>query len=397
MFCRTCGAKMADDAQFCEQCGTAVTRQGTVQAPNGTTTETERVPAPEAAPAQGGTRPRKTAGKKLAVLCAAGALIIIAAVVCLSLFTGGQGGSASPYQDANLNNGGFFAYDDSRLYFIADYSEDDKKKSLYATDYSGNQKTLLASATDIIRIRAIDGKLYYQESNDLYSIGEMTTDGKDKRTIVEFEHIAEKYNVANGHLYYLTDSKLHVCSLSGENDRILAENARAFVLHGDSVYYATEDEIYSLDLKNDQKAPLCKASKASDLVIADKDLYYMVADDGLYRVPLKGDGTSTQIIRDSSIARYTFYGNDIYYIQEIDDDTREALAAYISSSDDETYLYEIALIGCGSIYQASNSGGRGSEVDSDQMFVFSLFTSPDGLYCKTSAFSDSIVKVQLES
>ena len=34
----------------------------------------------------------------------------------------------------------------------------------------------------------------------------------------------------------------------------------------------------------------------------------MVADDGLYRVPLKGDGTSTQIIRDSSIARYTFYG-----------------------------------------------------------------------------------------
>lgn len=388
---------MADDAQFCEQCGTAVTRQGTVQAPNSTTTETERVPAPEAAPAQGGTRPRKTAGKKLAVLGAAGALIIIAAVVCLSLFTGGQGGSASPYQDANLNNGGFFAYDDSRLYFIADYNESDTKKSLYSTDYSGNQKTLLASATDIIRIRAIDGKLYYQESNDLYSIGEMTTDGKNKRTIVEFEHIAEKYNVANGQLYYLTDSKLHVCSLSGENDRILAENARAFVLYGDSVYYATEDEIYSFDLKNDQKAPLCKASKASDLVIADKDLYYMVADDGLYRVPLKGDGTSTQIIQDSSIARYTFYGNDIYYIQEIGDDAREALAAYMSSSDDDAYLYEIALIGCGSIYQSSNSGGRGSAVDSDQAFVFSLFTSPDGLYCKTSAFSDSIEKVQLES
>lgn len=388
---------MADDAQFCEQCGTAVTRQGTVQAANGITTETERTPVPEAAPAQGGTRPRKTAGKKLAILGAAGALIIIAAVVCLSLFTGGQGGSASPYQDANLNNGGFFAYDDSRLYFIADYNESDTKKSLYSTDYSGNQKTLLASATDIIRIRAIDGKLYYQESNDLYSIGEMTTDGKNKRTIVEFEHIAEKYNVANGQLYYLTDSKLHVCSLSGENDRILAENARAFVLHGDSVYYATEDEIYSFDLKNDQKAPLCKASKASDLVIADKDLYYMVADDGLYRVPLKGDGTSTQIIQDSSIARYTFYGNNIYYIQEIGDDAREALAAYMSSSDDDAYLYEIALIGCGSIYQTSNSGGRGSAVDSDQAFVFSLFTSPDGLYCKTSAFSDSIEKVQLES
>lgn len=388
---------MADDAQFCEQCGTAVTRQGTVQATNGITTETERAPVPEAAPAQGGTRPRKTAGKKLAILGAAGALIIIAAVVCLSLFTGGQGGSASPYQDANLNNGGFFAYDDSRLYFIADYNESDTKKSLYSTDYSGNQKTLLASATDIIRIRAIDGKLYYQESNDLYSIGEMTTDGKNKRTIVEFEHIAEKYDAANGHLYYLTDSNLHVCSLSGENDRILAENARAFVLHGDSVYYATEDDIYSFDLKNDQKAPLCKASKASDLVIADKDLYYMVANDGLYRVPLKGDGTSTQIIQDSSIARYTFYGNDIYYIQEIGDDAREALAAYMSSSDDDAYLYKIALIGCGSIYQTSNSGGRGSAVDSDQAFVFSLFTSPDGLYCKTSAFSDSIEKVQLES
>ena len=157
MFCRTCGAKMADDAQFCEQCGTAVTRQGTVQAANGITTETERTSVPEAAPAQGGTRPRKTAGKKLAILGAAGALIIIAAVVCLSLFSGGQGGSASPYQDANLNNGGFFAYDDSRLYFIADYNESDTKKSLYSTDYSGNQKTLLASATDIIRIRAIDG------------------------------------------------------------------------------------------------------------------------------------------------------------------------------------------------------------------------------------------------
>ena len=49
------------------------------------------------------------------------------------------------------------------------------------------------------------GTRYRQSSDDLYSIGEMTTDGKDKRTIVEFEHIAEKYNVANGHLYYLTD------------------------------------------------------------------------------------------------------------------------------------------------------------------------------------------------
>ena len=44
------------------------------------------------------------------------------------------------------------------------------------------------------RAELIDGKIYYQESDDGYSIGSMTTAGEENHTIIEFENIVSLLN-----------------------------------------------------------------------------------------------------------------------------------------------------------------------------------------------------------
>ena len=103
--------------------------------------------------------PAKVAKKKILAIIGIGVLVIAIGAFCLTRFTGSFGGSKNVYQEINFNNGAHFAYDDTRLYFIADYNADDEDESLYSTDYNGGHKTLIADAENIIRIRVIDGKI----------------------------------------------------------------------------------------------------------------------------------------------------------------------------------------------------------------------------------------------
>lgn len=396
MFCKKCGAKLDDDALFCEKCGTTITRQNANTAAINTTKVLQEKAIPEVGEPKETPTPKKLQKNKILAIIGIGVLAIAIGTFCLTHFTGSFGGSKNVYQEINFNNGAHFAYDDTRLYFIADYNEDDEDESLYSTDYNGGHKTLIADAENIIRIRVIDGKIYYQESDDGYSIGSMTTAGEENYTIIETENIVEKYDVANGQLYYLTDSKIHSCDLSGENDQVLMEDARTFVLDGTMMYYATEAGIYSLNLQNEKQTQLCEAKKASDLVIEGNLLYYSVSDDGLYCVSLSGDAIPERIIRDTSFGRFAFQNGNIYYVHEMSDGNRETIANYMADTERDALMYKIALIGCGSIYRCDKTGGGETEMESDQLFVYTLYTYPDGLYCKSSAFSDSIEKVVFE-
>ena len=396
MFCKKCGAKLDDDALFCEKCGTTITRQNVEAVAINTTEVLQERTIPEVELSKEIPAPQKLQKNKILAIIGIGVLVIAIGAFCLTRFTGSFGGSKNVYQEINFNNGAHFAYDDTRLYFIADYNADDEDESLYSTDYNGGHKTLIADAENIIRIRVIDGKIYYQESDDGYSIGSMTTAGEENHTIIEFENIAEKYDIANGQLYYLTDSKIYSCNLSGENSRVLMEDARTFVLDGTMMYYATEDGIYSLNLQNEKQAQLCEAEKASNLVIEGKSLYYSVSDDGLYCVSLSGNTVPERIIGDNSLGQFVFQNDGIYYVHEMSDSNRETIANYIADSERDALMYEIALIGCGSIYRCDKTGGGEMEMESDQLFVQTLYTYPDGLYCKSSAFSNSIEKVVFE-
>lgn len=396
MFCKKCGERLDDDANFCEKCGTTVTRQDVEKAAINTLEDSQESINPKAKLSKKNVKTQRTLKGKLPAVIGIGMLVIAVGAFCLVQFADGHGASANVYQEMNFYNGAHFAYDDTRLYFIADYNEDDEVESLYSTDYNGNQKTLIADAENIIRIRVIDGKIYYQESDDGYSIGSMTTTGEENHTIIEFESIAEKYDVAHGQLYYLTNSKIHSCDLSGKNDRILMEDARTFVLNGTMMYYSTGDEICSFNLKSEKQVQLCKAEKASNLAIEGKELYYSISNDGLYRISLSGNAEPERIIRDDYLGRYTFQDNSIYYVHEMSDSDVEDIANYMANSERDALIYRLALIGCGSIYRCDKIGNGKTEIESDQPFVFTLYAYPGGLYYKSSGFSNSIEEIMFE-
>lgn len=396
MFCKNCGAKLDDDARFCEKCGITITRKDIEKTATITTENLQESTHPKAGLPKEALVPQKLSKSKILAIICIGIFAIAMGTFCLIRFTGGHSGNQNVYQEINFNNGAHFAYDDARLYFIADYNEDDDDESLYSTDYNGGHKTLIADAENIIRIRVVDGKIYYQESHEGYSIGSMTTTGEDNHTIVEFENIAEKYDVANGQLYYLTDSKIHSCDLSGENDQVLLEDARTFVLDGTIMYYATEKEICSLNLQNEKQTQLCEAEKPSNLVVEGKELYYSISDDGLYCVSLNGKAAPTRVVRDSSLGRYTFQNGSIYYVHEMSDSDIETIVKHMADSDQDALIYKIALIGCGSVYRCDKTGGGEEKIESDQLLIYTLYTYPNGLYCKSSAFSDSIEEFKFE-
>ena len=81
MFCGNCGMKLTDDARFCPGCG----------APQQPVPQQYAQPVPQQYAQPAYTEPpRKKKGGKLALILVPVALVLVAAIVCLVLFTGGD-------------------------------------------------------------------------------------------------------------------------------------------------------------------------------------------------------------------------------------------------------------------------------------------------------------------
>lgn len=404
MFCKKCGTQLDDDAQFCEHCGTVIKR--IIQETSEDTISDARLehesPVTSENPTErfNDSQPPVVARKK----SQKGLIIGVVAVVVIAvglLFTGLIGGNSTKggnlYQEVNFNNGAKFAYDDSRLYIIGLYDKDDDDTSLYSTNYKGVNKTLISDNENINSIRVVDGKIYYRASeDDEYIIGVMDTDGTNDTVIITSSESLGRYDVYNKTLYYLQDSKVHTCTLTGENDEVIVESADTFTLCNGYLYYVdSNDVISSYKLKNGETTELCKSAGATDLSVDGKTIYFE-NDTGLCSVLLDEDNTVTKIIRDDSLSGYVFYDGYIYYNHQMSSDDIKEIAEYLGDASSEVTTYKLALIGAGYLYRAEMTGGDGESVDSDQFFVSSLYAYPNGMYCKLTIWSDSLEPIELE-
>lgn len=402
MFCKNCGTKLADDAQFCESCGTAVTRQpGTVPVPTpapepapvyAAAPAPEPVSAPEYAPEPA---PGKKSFPKAAIAGIAVAIVAVAAGAFL--FLGGSGkSSGSLNHELNFNNSGKFAYDDSRLYFISPYNSGDDETALYSTDYKGVNKKMLVQDDDITSMRIVDGKLYYRTSGDnTYTLSVMNTEGSDNRTILELDESFSDYDVRKGVVYYISDSVLHAYDMDKEEDQVLAEHASEFSIGSSLLFYFYEDVISSYRLKDGTVEELCTSSGVFDLA-ADGDTLYFGCDTGLSSISARDNWAVNKVISDSFLNGYTIYGDYIYYVHELSDDEVDALIAYLDTDSETTKLmYQIALIGTGSLYRAEKSGGAGEDADSETALLRDLYSYPQGMYFTATLLSDEVEPLEM--
>lgn len=429
MFCKYCGAFLDDDAVFCEKCGKPVVgrpleaviqknEEGTgpqdshnnenseVKAltnlygddhSDGIVKETE-IAADQKSDAAG---ENEAVGKMAAVdkkkkgLPAVGiiALVLIAVIGLAGLSRhSGSTGTRSKAPDVmaqnNFENGGIFAYDDTRHYFIGPYEKKDQESVLYSTDREGNDRKKLSSEKEYDKIKVTGEQLLVSicdSDADRYELQMMNKDGSDVKTIVKSSSRLEGFDRSGKIIFYLADNKIHSCSIDGENDEVIVEGALSFICAGDVLYYTTDTSANSYDFEKKEDTTLVDGT-VSYLCYENEKLYY-VKNDAVYEMNLKGNEekkladvdtvTSLLVLDDMILALHML--------------SYEEIGELLKKADMEDYIIE--AIGTGYLVQIPKEGGSAFEAKNAYGGV-ALFGCPEDMYCRVSFFSNDMISIK---
>ena len=216
------------------------------------------------------------------------------------------------------------------------------------------------------------------------------------RSLVELTNDSDNYlndfSASDTTLYYLYNDELRMRPMNDGEDSLLLDNVEDFILAGDTIYYATESSIFSYDIKKAESVEIC-SSKAYNLVLCNEKIYFK-NDNGIYRVSLAGKESAELIVKDSKVGNFVIDGDNIYYLQTLETDEITELAKYFD--EDEYFSYALVMIGSGQIKRVPKAGGPAESVDSNQPLSTALFVYPDGMYSRTSIFSDTLSLVEFE-
>ena len=355
--------------------------------------------APQAGPEQAGmpqnpqNTPAKKKGKPLVIIAAC---IVIAAVIAAAALMGGQEKpliKADLMSQNNFNNGAIFAYDDSHLYFVADYEGESLENDLYSTDYDGNSKKLLFSDGYVRKVRVTDGKVLFtytdKEDSDHFYIGMIDPDGAEAVTSTDLEAEITDYDLNGKELLYLADEELHSCSLDGSNDKVLLSGVKKFVNAGSMLYYASSDGVYSYTRKKEKSTKLFDG-EISELCCGDGRFYFR-RDDAYFLTDTEGN--EKKLVDDKLVHFMLFKGEYIYFIRMFDKGKLDVLLGQGWEDTDSKYL-----VGVGTPIRIPKEGGAledlGDKSKEDIIVGTTLFGYPDGMYTRGTIVLNTLTPVE---
>ena len=383
MICPKCGKQIEDDAVFCTYCGNRVAE---IQ-------DEEKSVKP------------KNIVKHTKIFAIVGLLLIVI-LTCAFILSKNSSGAKETDADilaqANFQNGGILAYDSDRLYFVGYYNSSDDNTCLYSTKYDETDKMLLAEDGDIKKIRICGGKIYYEKYTDSqYELGVMDKTGENKNVLATFQNETNTYvsdfDADKNNFYYCKDKVVYKHSLEDNTEEELLSGVQWFVLSGGKMLYIADNTVYSYNLKTKESTQLKSLEEYATFynIIYDSGKLYFSNKTGIYEVPLEGDKSANQLVKDTRVQSFIIKNNEVYYIVRFSSEECVSAAKQLAGSDTSSVMaYSMALMISGNLNCVSIETGESRRVQSDQVAYGEIFAYPDGLYNQLTIFVDTLTKFE---
>ena len=263
----------------------------------------------------------------------------------------------------NLYNGGLFCENDGYVYFANAYDdnalyrmnpdETDMEKLVYTEvssinadskflyyyqggSGSGTGLGFLVSTTGVYRaakedpgnaacldrvngkyVLLADNDVYYTSSGDEVSLKKVSTDGKNKDTLLTLDILP--VSVQNSNFYYMNnENDLHLMALDlkTKNSRqVLAEDIYMPIIEGNTVYGIDIHDNYSLisiDTSNGSKT-LLDSDRVDMLNVADSYIYYQTSGGTPQLKRIRRDGTGMEIVAEGTYTNINATSQYVYF------------------------------------------------------------------------------------
>ena len=287
--------------------------------------------------------------KVIATICIICAVLLVAGLAVFKYLSGrvpqnpaGTVGNTA----GNLYNNGLFCENDGYVYFANAYDssslyrmrpdESEMEKLAYAEvgsinadgkylyyyqggsgsgtglgfvlSTTGIYRTNKAKASDALCLDRVNGKYVLLADNDVYytcsadqtSLKKVSTDGKNKETLLELNILP--VSVQNSTFYYLnTEGNLHLMALdlkTNTSRQVLAEDVYMPIIEGNTVYGIDIHDNYSLISLNttDGSKKLLDTGRIDLLNVTDSYIYYQTSGNTPQLKRIRRDGLTVPVL-----------------------------------------------------------------------------------------------------
>ncbi|MDE6984090.1 MAG: DUF5050 domain-containing protein, partial [Lachnospiraceae bacterium] len=164
-----------------------------------------------------------------------------------------------------------------------------------------------------------DNDVYYTCSSDEVSLKKVSTDGKNKETLLALDILP--VSVQNSTFYYLNNEEnLHLMALdlrTNTSRQVLAEDVYMPIIEGNMVYGIDIHDNYSLISLNttDGSKTRLDTGRIDLLNVTDNYIYYQTSGSSPQLKRIRRDGSGMEVVADGAYSNITATSQYIYFTQ----------------------------------------------------------------------------------
>lgn len=162
-----------------------------------------------------------------------------------------------------------------------------------------------------------DNDVYYTSSGDDISLKKVSTDGKNKDTLLTLDILP--VSVQSSNFYYMNnENDLHLMALdlrTKTSRQVLAEDVYMPIIEGNTVYGIDVHDNYSLISINaaDGSKTLLDDARVDILNLSDSYIYYQTSGDAPQLKRIRRDGTGMEVIAEGTYTNINATSHYVYF------------------------------------------------------------------------------------